>query len=258
MSLFYSPQLTKKNYHKLTRSQLFAHNAMQREVTKVDPYDKIVGTGIMGRAKDILSKNGHVVGTISIDNPSIAVDGMQGKSQPATIIGRTGSKKFATRPEDEFDFDIEKYTRTLNSQVDQFSGIFSETWSEKFITGMDEAEEYESIFDQAKLDESIWTKYGSPNYADKSKVEQEHWEKWSSLSKLIQEKDLRNVDRDLFFTSFRGWDHHDEMKIGLREQLYALNYGLEMFVKQAKSSGFWNEVAVVITSDFGRTLTPNR
>lgn len=231
---------------------------MQREIAKVDPYDLIAGTGIMGRAKDILSKNGHVVGTISIDNPSISVDGMQDESQPASIVGRGGSKKFAIRPETEFDFDIEEYTRALNGKADKFSGIFGETWSEQFMTGINEAEEYQSIFDRVSLDESIWTDSGIPNYTGDDKLEKEHWEKWSSLLKLIQSRDIRNVDRDFFFTELGSWDTHNQMKEGLRSQLYALNFGLEMFVEQAKLSGIWDKVTVVIASDFGRTLTPNR
>jgi len=247
--------MTKHNYHGLTRSQLFAHNAMQHEIAKVDPYDRVAGTGIMGRAKDILSKQGHVVGTISIDDPTIAVDGKHGESHPATTIGRNGSQEFAMRPGDEYDFDIEKHARTLNGRVDEYSGIFGETWSQQFITGIEEAREYQSIFDRAQLQDSIWTKDGEPRHADK--LEQEHWEKWNIISKLIQRRDLRKADRDLFFTELGSWDHHNAMKGGLRSQLRALNYGLEMFVKQAKSSGFWDDVAVVIASDFGRTFTPN-
>ena len=248
--------MTKHNFHGLTRSQLFAHNTMQYEIAKVDPYDNIAGTGVMGRAKDMLSKNGHVVNTISIDNPSIAIEGMHGKSPPSTTIGRNGSQKFAMRPESELDFDIEEHARTLNSRVDEFSGIFGDTWSQYFITGIDEAEEYQSIFDQATLDDSIWGK--NCHGMRTQKLEQEHREKWLAISKLIHRKDLRKTDRDLFFTELGGWDHHNEMKDGLRSQLRALNYGLEMFVKQAKSSGFWDDVTLVIASDFGRTITPNR
>jgi len=145
----------------------------------------------------------------------------------------------------------------LNGRVDEFSGIFGETWSQQFIKGIDEAKEYQSIFDRARLDESIWTNNDEPNYASKGKLEQEHWEKWSTISKLIQRNDLRNADRDLFFTELGSWDHHNKMKDGLRSQLRALNYGLELFVKQAKSDGYWDDVAVVIASDFGRTFTPN-
>mmetsp|Transcript_7123 Transcript_7123/g.17178 ORF Transcript_7123/g.17178 Transcript_7123/m.17178 type:complete len:347 (+) Transcript_7123:3-1043(+) len=228
---------------------------MQYDIAKVDPYDNIAGTGVMGRAKDMLSKNGHVVNTISIDNPSIAIEGMHGKSPPSTTIGRNGSQKFAMRPESELDFDIEEHARTLNSRVDEFSGIFGDTWSQYFITGIDEAEEYQSIFDQATLDDSIWGK--NCHGMRTQKLEQEHREKWLAISKLIHRKDLRKTDRDLFFTELGGWDHHNEMKDGLRSQLRALNYGLEMFVKQAKSSGFWDDVTLVIASDFGRTITPN-
>jgi hypothetical protein len=253
-----TPQLTKHNYHRLTRSQLFAHNAMQHEIAKVDPYDRIAGTGIMGRAKDVLSKNGHVVKTISIDDRSIAVEGMHGESPPTSIVDRTGSRKFARRPEDEYYFDIEKHARTLNGRVDEFSGIFGETWSQQFVRGIDEAKEYQSIFNLANLTDSIWTINGKPNYAGKGEFEKEQWEKWSTISKLINKKDLRNIDRDLIFTELGTWDHHKEMKGGLRSQLRALNYGLEMFVKQTKASGLWDDVAIIIASDFGRTLTPNR
>lgn len=105
--------MTKNNYHELTRTQLFAHNAMQYETAKVDPYDKNAGTGVMGRVKDVLSKNGHVVNTISIDGPSISLEGEHVKSPPVTILGRSGSQKFAMRPDTESDFDIEQYARSL-------------------------------------------------------------------------------------------------------------------------------------------------
>jgi uncharacterized protein (DUF1501 family) len=250
--------MTKNNYHELTRTQLFAHNAMQYETAKVDPYDKNAGTGVMGRVKDVLSKNGHVVNTISIDGPSISLEGKHGKSPPATIIGRSGSQKFAMRPDTESDFDIEQYARSLNGRSDEFSGIFGETWSQQFITGIDEAEEFQSMFNKSNLDDSIWTDDGKPKYSNGDKFEQEHWEKWSTIAKTIQTKDLRNTNRDIFFTELGSWDHHNKMKDGLRSQLRALNHGLSLFVEQAKTDGSWDDITVVIASDFGRTFTPNR
>lgn len=248
--------MTKTNFHEMTRTQLFAHNAMQHETAKVDPYDEEDGTGVLGRVKDVLSGKGYIVNAISIDGSSIAVEGKVGKSPPATIIGRSESQTFASRPESEKSFDIEGYSEKLNERVDEFSGIFGETWSQKFMTGIDEAKKFETYFNASALNDSIWTNSGTPKYDGEG--EKEHWEKWATVTKLIQTRNMRNAERDIFFTTLGSWDHHSEMKSNLRSQLHALNHGLELFVNQLKVDGTFDDVAVVITSDFGRTFTPNR
>jgi uncharacterized protein (DUF1501 family) len=249
-------QMTKTNFHELTRTQLFAHNTMQRETATVDPYDDHSGTGLLGRMKDTLTGRGHIVNTISIDGPSIAVEGKVGESLPTTIVGRSGSQIYASRPDSEQSFDIEGYSQALNEQVDEFSGVFGETWSQQFVTGIDEARKFETYFNAATLDDSIWINNGTPRY--NGELEKEHYEKWSTIAQLIQTRQLRNVDRDVFFTNLGSWDHHSEMKLNLRTQLKALNHGLDLFVNQLKADGTFDDVAVVITSDFGRTFTPNR
>jgi uncharacterized protein (DUF1501 family) len=197
--------MTKTNFHQLTRTQLFAHNAMQHETAKVDPFDAEAGTGVLGRVKDVLAGKGHNVNTISIDGASIAVEGKSGKSPPTSIVGRSGSQIFASRPESEQGFDIEGHSRTLNEQVAEFSGIFGETWSEKFVTGIDEAKKFETYFDAAALHNATWTSNGAPRY--NGELQKEHWEKWATIAQLIQTRDMRNVDRDVFFTSLGSWDH---------------------------------------------------
>ena len=69
--------MTKTNYKQKTTTQLFAHNTMQQEAKVVDPYRTAPGTGVLGRAKDLLStaSYGHVVNSLSIDIASIAING---------------------------------------------------------------------------------------------------------------------------------------------------------------------------------------
>ena len=45
-------EMDKFNYNDVTRSQLFAHNTMQHEIKRVDPYNDIPGTGVLGRLAD--------------------------------------------------------------------------------------------------------------------------------------------------------------------------------------------------------------
>ena len=63
-------EMTVKNWNAKTRTRLFDHGGMQEETKKVDPYDQMVGTGVLGRAKDMLTKNGHNVNSLGINGKS--------------------------------------------------------------------------------------------------------------------------------------------------------------------------------------------
>jgi hypothetical protein len=51
--------VTKDNYYALTQTKLFAHNTMQEEARRMDPFDSVPDTGILGRMCDVLLANGH-------------------------------------------------------------------------------------------------------------------------------------------------------------------------------------------------------
>ena len=90
--------MTRSNFQIKTRTQLFAHNAMQEETKKVDPYDIRTGTGVLGRAKDKLKLNGHVVDGLNIDQASILLDGVPGASDASFVVPRGTVSTFARRP----------------------------------------------------------------------------------------------------------------------------------------------------------------
>ena len=47
------------------------------------------------------------------------------------------------------------------------------------------------------------------------------------------------------------------MKEGQSDLLQRLDNALDLFQKEMKDAGLWDQVTVAATSDFGRTLTPN-
>ena len=51
-----SQPVNKHNYWELTNTQLFAHNHMQKEAKRVDPYDVSEGTGVLGRMGDVMNR----------------------------------------------------------------------------------------------------------------------------------------------------------------------------------------------------------
>ena len=58
--------VTKNNYYALTQTELFAHNMMQAEAQRIDPFNFAPDTGILGRLCDILRTNGYNPQPISV------------------------------------------------------------------------------------------------------------------------------------------------------------------------------------------------
>lgn len=61
----------------------------------------------------------------------------------------------------------------------------------------------------------------------------------------------------MYYVSTGGWDTHDDMEKRLRDRFEDLNESLGAFVKELKAKGEFDNTAIVVSSDFGRTLTPN-
>ena len=70
--------------------------------------------------------------------------------------------------------------------------------------------------------------------------------------------DVRGVNRDVFACSpFGNFDTHRSMKSSLSTQFEQIDNTLASFKNELKAMNMWDSVTVVLTSEFGRTLTPN-
>jgi uncharacterized protein (DUF1501 family) len=277
--------MTRSNFQMKARTQLFAHNAMQDETKKIDPYDIRTGTGVLGRAKDKLKLNGHIVDGMNIDQASILLDGVPGASDTSFVVPRGIVSTFARRPTTENYFDFEGHANDINGKVDGFSGMFADTWSENMLKGVDGAKALKVDLEQlATRNKLIWEN-GKP-YQGSSLYQQ-----LDVTAKLMQTHYSRKTDRDMFYVEFGGFDHHDAMKANLQPKMVSnlpnvgpfsfhfksihiipnivflltlschlqqeLNANLERFVNQVKENGQWNSTVIYITSEFARTITPN-
>jgi len=253
--------MTRSDFNRKTRTQLFAHNAMQEETKKVDPYDTEDGTGVLGRARDVLEANGHVVDAINIDQSSIALEGVPGAASFPFVVPRNGVNTFAERPTEDLRswvnrrgeeyFPMEDYTALLNGKVDGFSGMFAEHWSDTIIKGISDGAALKNDLEVlANSSAAIWESagpYQGSNLGQRLKV----------VSELMQTHDSRKTDRDMFYVEFDGFDHHNDMKANLRPKMSELNANINRFVQQLKENGQWESTVIYITSEFARTITPN-
>ncbi len=238
---------TKRTWNQDHVTKLFAHNTMQQELKRVDPFDTTAGTGVMGRIRDALTKKGINSGSLAIDGNSIALTGYPGVSTPTSIIGNGGISQFDKRqtyretslPQDDFHAKV----LGMNSATESDSGFFAETWSSVLTRSLSENSKLLTAL------ESVTTSVEFPNSALGRKLEM--------VAKLMQTSETRNVNRDLFYLEIGGFDSHANVDDNLIKKFKEINSALTAFYTELKNKDIWDKVALVETSDFGRTLQPN-
>ena len=245
--------VTKKNFNKQTKTNLFAHNSMQKEAQRIDPYDKKPDTGVLGRILDVMANKDvpgsggmkYTTGGFSIDNPSVSVRGVPGASPDSSIVSRVGPELFNPGAKAGDVWDLRHQVEDTNNATDVGgSSVYGELWSHGLLKAIEESENLKELLDGAQL-----------------KTKPKGTESWdgtiSMISRLIQTRTARQSNRDVMFANLGGWDHHSQMKNNIRLKFSSLNRALSSFVDEMKALGVWNDVTLVVTSDFGRTLTPN-
>jgi hypothetical protein len=178
-----SQPVTKENYNVLTQTQLFAHNHMQREAKRVDPYDTSSGTGVLGRMSDVLSQNGNNVGSFSVDRYSVALVGKPGISDAPMIVNRNGV------PDVYLDDTIE-YLSSLHTETAPDSGYFGETWSASLIESLGTNEVLSAELKNVEIGTTF------PNSYLASQLQ--------TVTRLIATREARGADTDTFYVEIGG------------------------------------------------------
>ena len=172
--------VNKDNWKSETETRLFAHNVMQRETKRIDPYESSSGTGVLGRLADVLFESGHNVGSFSLERFSVALAGSPERSQQM-ILDRNGV------PEIYFNSDLIKDFHTSTTYD---SGFFAETWSSEFMNAINTNGLLSSEIQGTNLN----TNFPSSNLSRNLKT----------VAELIATREARGVDIDTFYVEIGG------------------------------------------------------
>ncbi|MEE9373303.1 MAG: DUF1501 domain-containing protein [Saprospiraceae bacterium] len=82
-------------------------------------------------------------------------------------------------------------------------------------------------------------------------------ESFNMVKNTIAAHNILDLQRQTFFISFEGWDHHDEVLDAQTAQFSALDRALDSFQKSMVAQGLEDSVTTFVISDFARTLTSN-
>lgn len=69
--------------------------------------------------------------------------------------------------------------------------------------------------------------------------------------------EARKVNRDTFALTIGGFDTHFDLKNVLQEKFVEIGAALKGFRDDLTISGLWEGITIVISSEMGRTITPN-
>ncbi|CAB9519484.1 Protein of unknown function (DUF1800) [Seminavis robusta] len=238
--------VTKDDYNSVTKTDLFAHNTMQKQAQRLDPWEAQQNTGILGRMSDKLAAKGYTPQPITVRDATVATVGVPGAAVKPLVAPFGGPTEFDPAQKRDT-IDMSDYVAVLNNVTNLHSSVYGETWSSTLHQAILDADQMTSAYDNIKLTQEYAGNSEGPNFM--RQVE--------ALSSLIMTRNDRGVDRDVFFLSLGGWDHHRGVKEAQSSFLGNLDSALEEFEKEMKEAGLWDSITVAVTSDFGRTLTPN-
>lgn len=238
-----SQPVTKSNYLDDTKTALFAHNTMRSEVGKLDPFRKVSGTALLGRLADELIDSEFSVSTFSVDTSLTALHGKKNFFRKVSMNSETGFRQFNRSGRQESNDIVSKSAYFLNGNDKESNGVFSKTWSSSINSALQQNEELYWAQNSKKL---------SQDYPDSSVGTQ-----LLRVSQLIASHECRGSDRDIIYVETGQYDHHFNVLKNLEKQLNRLNEGLTVFVNDLKAQGYWDQTTIVISSEFGRSLTPN-
>ena len=80
---------------------------------------------------------------------------------------------------------------------------------------------------------------------------------FETVAKMIKANSIRGSERDVFYVEQVGFDTHSYLDRDFNTLTTRLNEGLDQFKKEMDYQGRWNDVTIVMVSEFSRTLTQN-
>jgi len=190
---------------------------------------------------DTLKELGYQTSSSTVASTKALATGSPKKANHVKTLPQKMPSEFNVVPETS---NMDQLLVDLNAIGEIDSSLFSEQWSSNLVQSIDENRMTVQIYDQFEVTTDF------PSEAISSK--------FKSAATWIKSREERNVERELIFIQYPGWDHHDvNDKNNLELKLAELNGAVTAFVEELRAQGAWDDVVIMSGSDFGRTLTPN-
>lgn len=211
------------------------------EAQAMDIYHDQAGTGVGGRMVDVLNRNGFAANTVSANG---VTKSLTSAVSDTITVDSEGLSKVASNPYTDLANDFTQRITNVNKAFNIGSGTFAETWSSTLTKGMGEIDELATTLQSTTLTQT----FNGNNELSRQ---------FETVAKMIKAKGSRGSDRDVFYVEHGGYDTHSDLATFFNMLTTELNEGVDQFKKEMDYQGRWNDVTIVMVSEFSRTLTEN-
>lgn len=199
-----------------------------------------------GRMADIL----HTLNDNQNVSMSISLDGVNtfqtGNEVIEFSIQSSGSGSVGIEMFEQQDLFNEALANSANNLLNQqYTDIFKQTYRDKVINSQAQHELFSGAID------------GVPEFATQFTGDNPISQKLKMIAKSIASHETLGHQRQTYFVTFGGWDHHDELLNAQSGMLSVVSQALSEFQAALEEIEMDECVTTFTISDFARTLTSN-
>eukprot|EP00586_Coscinodiscus_wailesii_P000799 CAMPEP_0172487324 /NCGR_PEP_ID=MMETSP1066-20121228/16359_1 /TAXON_ID=671091 /ORGANISM="Coscinodiscus wailesii, Strain CCMP2513" /LENGTH=2416 /DNA_ID=CAMNT_0013253867 /DNA_START=62 /DNA_END=7312 /DNA_ORIENTATION=+ len=239
-------KVTKDNWRQETGTDLFSHTSLEQEAYKVDAFQEKDGTGILGRMLDVFEDNGYSVGPNGLNAESLMLGGDPSKGRAIDVVPGSGIPAFTRQNFDNHRSnieDIKPIIMELNAESKPQNSLYGNYWSQNLVDTWYKSDSLRTILNNNR----VQTSFAGHGIEGSFKV----------ISQMIKGHAARKKNRDVFFLKIGGFDAHANVLDNLERNIPSIDNAFKKFRNEMKVQGNYDKVTTVMTSEFGRTLTPN-
>ena len=206
---------------------------------------------------DKLKLKGYHTSANTVTGGDTALTGDQYYNNPVNTVSASSPSELNRIPSINNLVDLVK---ELNGNGESDNNYLSETFSGRIASAFAEHEANVEISSNPLFDLPSSDYGGSMN----DSLNRGFW----AVARHMKSRAFRKVNRDIYFVSQRGYDLHASNTLsnlfgsGARradenERGGKANDNLQRFIDFLKAEGLWDSTAILMASDFGRSLNPN-
>jgi cullin-associated NEDD8-dissociated protein 1 len=245
---------------------LFAHNIQVRCTQSVHA-QSTAATGVLGRVVDALVEAPPAPPPASASSPppppspfktgaySLAgIKKMLDGERPPNMLDQSGAVRLS---------EVDKLRPLISNMTSgRMRSVFVDTFASMIESSIDSSERLGNVLESVSVQSTRWTDTDGNGRVNNNDNQAPHrcltlCRQFEQVARVIASRSVLEEERQVFYLELGGFDTHSSALETVQTKLEQINVALTAFADEMRLQGVWDQVAVLTSSDFARTLDSN-